>query len=666
MPAKILLRMVKFLEPPPAWLKHQPEHTKNPSHEHAKNLPYKRAKSPPQIAQVQAFYITDDDEHTGKPSTQPYYTAAPLDFAPHEPSSYYRTPVDLSTLEEQKVVNISKVLYSLNSTYDDALTFDRGAIAKGSTVAQRRHDAGYECKDQSVALIARALLNATTEFVSVLPVRLEFDKHEPSPLATCHYALAITTISGLQTILPLCLWMFEGKITRPHPHSDTLKLRRQWDWKDGFRDLVTKFSNAPILRCTDVVLVTSEQSTMKKARQWTSRRYATTWDIATRLSQPGDSLNRPPNNSPHNANKFLYGWQRFASLAILANKIIDVAKPVNFYGHFPAAPFVVVRLNSFDFTVRTHALTLEKDLPHTGPVYIEVDPDLEDGVSLLGDLDESSMRAAYPVDGRRSCGFHLHCMLHPKAQSRFCPIHHRIVAQALSMQTRAINFFSSLDSQAYVNFRRPADQYMAAVRLLHELHMSHTVWVIDVEFAGVKSANAVPFILTVRDAKTDNVIISTAIDCDSILITDLEVQIQAQQQAASTSTHRPPYQSAAYFAQFYQGDTTCGMSLQAIGHHLKTAAGFSPDTHRILSWYCSTDVAIFSRAVLGDNNIISFLPYRVLTLYPDTHRDNYLQPVNLALLLKVSTDLQSCRCGFVHQSLFPGQQLEMHWPDNDT
>lgn len=69
----------------------------------------------------------------------------------------------------------------------------------------RRHEIGYEAKDRSVALIAQVLLDASDRFTSIIPVRIEYDFQEPTPIAVCYYALAITLVSGLQTILPLCI-----------------------------------------------------------------------------------------------------------------------------------------------------------------------------------------------------------------------------------------------------------------------------------------------------------------------------------------------------------------------------------------------------------------------------------------------------------------------------
>lgn len=84
--------------------------------------------------------------------------------------------------------------------------------------------------------------------------------------------------------------------------------------------------------------------------------------------------------------------------------------------------------------------------------------------------------------------------------------------------------------QENVTWHRPADQYFFALRLLHSINEDYTVWAIDVEFATISSANAIPFILTVRDAKTDAIIVSSAVDYNSMLLVNLEAHIHAHQE----------------------------------------------------------------------------------------------------------------------------------------
>ena len=213
--------------------------------------------------------ISDSDEHPGKPASMPFYIAAPLNFAYTEPATYFKhkpTPTPTPTLTLHRVVDVAKTLHHLNPVYDDGTAFEKQTVSKHVSPRQRKCNFSHQCKDYSVALIAQALLNASAElFVSVVPVRLEFRIHEPSTFAICHYGLAITLTSGLQTILPLCLWMFGGKITRSKS-NETTPHRRQWD-RQEFPSLVDKFLDAPILRCTDVVLVITCQNIIKRAQQ---------------------------------------------------------------------------------------------------------------------------------------------------------------------------------------------------------------------------------------------------------------------------------------------------------------------------------------------------------------------------------------------------------------
>ncbi|CAO2651756.1 Nn.00g000390.m01.CDS01 [Neocucurbitaria sp. VM-36] len=206
--------------------------------------------------------ISDSDKHAGKPASEPFYTAAPLSFSHHDLASYYKL-TSTSRAPNQQIVDVAKAIYNLNPVYSEGLAYEHGTVDKRVSIRQRRHNFSYECKDQSTALIARTLLDVSAEFDLIIPIRLEFGIHEPSATAVCHYGLAITLASGVQTILPICLWIFEGKITRSDA-GDIAKHRQQWDRKEkSFRCMVDKFYDVPILRCTDVVLVLAKSSSRR-------------------------------------------------------------------------------------------------------------------------------------------------------------------------------------------------------------------------------------------------------------------------------------------------------------------------------------------------------------------------------------------------------------------
>lgn len=84
--------------------------------------------------------------------------------------------------------------------------------------------------------------------------------------------------------------------------------------------------------------------------------------------------------------------------------------------HPTAAPSDLVKLDSFDFILRT-SFPLQAEPSQAEPA----EPDV---------LSYFQTQTAIPIDGKPSCAFHIQCTLHPKVGSRFCMLHHRIVARA--------------------------------------------------------------------------------------------------------------------------------------------------------------------------------------------------------------------------------------------
>ncbi len=139
------------------------------------------------------------------------------------------------------------------------------------------------------------------------------------------------------------------------------------------------------------------------------------------------------------------------------------------------------------------------------------------------------------------------------------------------------------------------------------------IWSIDTDFATIKSGHPILFILTIRGMKTDEIILSTAVDYRSILLDDLEAQMYQHRQTVFSTGPSVAWCKEAYFGKFYEGETTCGLSLQGIGKEIR-AKGFSPDTHRLLSWYNTVDIIFFLRAMLGDDGTFSYQPRNILRI----------------------------------------------------
>ena len=60
-----------------------------------------------------------------------------------------------------------------------------------------------------------------------------------------------------------------------------------------------------------------------------------------------------------------------------------------------------------------------------------------------------------------------------------------------------------------------------ALRRIHWIYLHRIVWVIDVGFATVRGGQPVPFCIAIRDAKTDALILRTAVNYDSAPLTIL-------------------------------------------------------------------------------------------------------------------------------------------------
>jgi hypothetical protein len=220
-------------------------------------------------------------------------------------------------------------------------------------------------------------------------------------------------------------------------------------------------------------------------------------------------------------------------------------------------------------------------------------------------------------------------------------------------------------SQKVVSLNRPNEETMCSLRSLHAAHKDYTMWSVDVEFAVPKSVNTVPYSICVHVPKTRNMILFTNVD-HGLSLLDLEAELQAHHDTYLTAVDMAVYHRARHFGRHYQIEDTNGMSLKAIGDALRVA-GYTPLTHKVLSWKSYHGGAVFFRALLGDKATISWTPIPpVMEELRDHNNDRGIQPFNLSLLLRKCTDLTSVACGFAYRSLFPGSYLFMHGADNDT
>ncbi|KAH5703725.1 hypothetical protein HBI18_255280 [Parastagonospora nodorum] len=194
------------------------------------------------------------------------------------------------------------------------------------------------------------------------------------------------------------------------------------------------------------------------------------------------------------------------------------------------------------------------------------------------------------------------------------------------------------------------------------MHAMYSIWTIDAEFGQPSGMQAIPYSLSIRDMKTGDVVVSTSIDY-GMALSDIDATLKPY--VTSGRTMQSYVLTQRYLSKFYTGLKTHGLTLREVGEAIRKA-GFSPDTHRVLSWHSSVDVFIFHRALLGDGALLSPRTESKLGSLLDSGGRNCLQPFNVAVMLQHCSDLAYTRCGYVFRSLLPGISMEMHLADNDT
>ncbi|KAI8932700.1 hypothetical protein NX059_010192 [Plenodomus lindquistii] len=204
----------------------------------------------------------------------------------------------------------------------------------------------------------------------------------------------------------------------------------------------------------------------------------------------------------------------------------------------------------------------------------------------------------YPVDGKVSCGFRLHCTLMPMDGGRYCAEHNDMLMTGTHDHTpkslgsdEAIRWgrqdVSFHPPQAPLRHNPQRVSYPGVLERLHFDHANFVIWVIDCEFVAPFGANTIPFILTVRDVKTGAIIVSTTIDYGAMLLSDIVEELTKHQGQRGLT----PFMCVEYMAGFYHGDRTSGLSMSAVGKILLDA-GFTPNTHRV--WGCTHHLTLSS------------------------------------------------------------------------
>lgn len=293
-----------------------------------------------------------------------------------------------------------------------------------------------------------------------------------------------------------------------------------------------------------------------------------------------------------------------------------------------------------------------------------------------GDDDDDDEDPWTLVDGRLSCKCHRSCTFFPRPSSAYCEFHHRVVAslwRKWNARDRSANdkwkrgqwSTDELNrSQDDVKFHAPTPTDAPTFREIREMVKNYTVWQIDAKFASIGGGcQQIVYSLTVREFPTNKIVISTMIDYGAIPLQDFEDALIAHLTRTGTA-HSQSFHKLGYTRKQYRNIKTCSLSLAAVGDCFRDA-GFSPETHRIISWYSKADEAIVHRALLGHSEIFDTTRYSDLKVLNDAHGTNCFQLVDITRLLRKCSNLSSVGCGFVYRSIFPGMYLEMHDPEND-
>jgi hypothetical protein len=425
----------------------------------------------------------------------------------------------------------------------------------------------------------------------------------------------------------------------------------KWVREDN-KDMFDKFDGYLVLRCTDVeVFHQSRSDEHVLLHQWTPRRFTYVFDVTdNKLSDSKSVLECT--GLVHQSRIFdaEHGWARFSSMRSLANAILRSCTPVQLKTTV-TQPFELVKLQDFDFVAHVD-------------IHANSDTGIGDGTD-----NSSSFRTC---NGDYTCVAHYNCVFKPVHGSKLCHYHHKMMLQvwdglSIDEQSDLSDTFEKTkvhwlnDFQDDVSFIQPTDDYM--VSMLAALHDSYqktfTLWAVDTEFATIAGAHAIPFAISVRDVRSNHVILSTSID----YLTEMQLKIAEHQGKRGAST----WCKAPYFSRFYSGSsTTKGMSLAAVGQHLRKA-GFTPQTHRLLSWYTPIDLNVICRSLLGDSQLFNETPADKLRLHVQAVDRECLQLFDVARMMRGCTNLSACRLGYTFRSLFPAERdLQMHDPDNDT
>lgn len=275
---------------------------------------------------------------------------------------------------------------------------------------------------------------------------------------------------------------------------------------------------------------------------------------------------------------------------------------------------------------------------------------------------------AYNLDYRITCAFAAVCLLDPNVDSIFCVYHHRLVVhhnRGRILQPQRERPFNC-EFQTDIVFTRPSQESltMAAIREVHCINATYEVWTVDTEYAILKDWHSIPYVISIRNAKTDGIFLSTPVDYNGISLNDLKVEMQKEFQSTHKDSDAAPHWTRRrYFTHFYNAPQTNGMGLVAIGRALR-AADFSIGIHRLFSWWALSDLTPISCALQVLDALFDQIP-----IHKSVFRDRkaaVLQAYELARLMKQTLTLSSASFKWVDGSISHPKNLTFHNHDIDT
>lgn len=148
------------------------------------------------------------------------------------------------------------------------------------------------------------------------------------------------------------------------------------------------------------------------------------------------------------------------------------------------------------------------------------------------------------MNGRSSCAFHalctciltpgcIYCCFYKVAIARYIllldefdpdRVKPQISFTAYSFSNKAPIY--TTNAQSAIELYKPPESMLTALRSIHRLYQSKTIWIIDIEFYQPRHHQAVLFCIAVRDAKTDNIVLRTIIYYKSVALTEIERRIE--------------------------------------------------------------------------------------------------------------------------------------------